>query len=181
MWHFLLSQALFSLRRWAPSPKFVASNKFVGISKDSSANLYRRQWVRRWIFRSSLRRCSIEKMFLNILQNSQENTCARVSFLIKLKTFIRDDTHMTSMKIVQFSTPPVPPPLSSYVQNSSTPLTLDVQFQTKSPPSPYDNQSIKRKQSKDDYYKLSCLTFWLAFVFSINSLILSGFPLICFH
>ena len=88
-------------------------------------------------------------MFLNILQNSQEN---RVSFLIKLETFIRDDTHMTPMKIVQFSTPPVPAPLSSYVQNSSTPLTLDVQFQTKSPHSPYDNQSIKRKQSKDDYY-----------------------------
>ena len=86
MLYFLLSQALFSLRRWAPSPKFVASNKFVGISKDSSSNLYRRQWLGRWIFRSSLRRCSIEKMFLNILQNSQENTCARVSFLIKLET-----------------------------------------------------------------------------------------------
>ena len=32
------------------------------------------------------------------------------------------------MKIVQFSQPP--PPLSVYVQNSSTPLTFDVQFQT---------------------------------------------------
>ena len=31
-------------------------------------------------------RCSVKKMFLNILQNSQENTCARVSFLIKLQT-----------------------------------------------------------------------------------------------
>ena len=28
-------------------------------------------------------RCSIKKMFLEILQNSQENTCVRVSFLIK--------------------------------------------------------------------------------------------------
>ena len=36
---------------------------------------------------------------------------------------------MTSMKIVQISRPP--PPMSSYVQNSSTPLTLDVQFQTR--------------------------------------------------
>ena len=26
-------------------------------------------------------------MFLNILQNSQENTCARISFLIKLQVF----------------------------------------------------------------------------------------------
>ena len=35
---------------------------------------------------------------------------------------------MTSMKIGQFPRPPSP--LSSYDQNSSTPLTLDVQFQT---------------------------------------------------
>ena len=30
-------------------------------------------------------RCSIKKMLLEISQNSQENTCARVSFLIKLQ------------------------------------------------------------------------------------------------
>ena len=30
-------------------------------------------------------RCSVEKVFLEISQNSQENTCARVSFLIKLQ------------------------------------------------------------------------------------------------
>ena len=29
------------------------------------------------------RRCSIKKVFLEISQNSQENTCVRVSFLIK--------------------------------------------------------------------------------------------------
>ena len=29
--------------------------------------------------------CSVEKVFLKILQNSQENTCARVSFSIKLQ------------------------------------------------------------------------------------------------
>ena len=29
-------------------------------------------------------RCSIKKMFIEIWQNSQENTCARVSFLTKL-------------------------------------------------------------------------------------------------
>ena len=28
--------------------------------------------------------CSLKKVFLEILQNSQENACARVSFLIKL-------------------------------------------------------------------------------------------------
>ena len=31
------------------------------------------------------RRCSVKTVFLKILQNSQENTCARVSFLIKLQ------------------------------------------------------------------------------------------------
>ena len=30
--------------------------------------------------------CSVKKVFLEILQNSQENTCARVSFSIKLQT-----------------------------------------------------------------------------------------------
>ena len=37
------------------------------------------------IDRSSHRRCSVKKLFLEILQNSQKNTCARVSFLIKLQ------------------------------------------------------------------------------------------------
>ena len=42
---------------------------------------------------------------------------------------LRDDTHMKSMKIVQFSRTLTP--LSIYIQNSSTPLTLYVQFQIK--------------------------------------------------
>ena len=32
-----------------------------------------------------VQRCSVKKVFLEILQNSQENTCARDSFLIKLQ------------------------------------------------------------------------------------------------
>ena len=32
-----------------------------------------------------VRMCSVEKVFLEISQNSQENNCARVSFLIKLQ------------------------------------------------------------------------------------------------
>ena len=34
----------------------------------------------------SHRRCSVKKVYLEISQNSQENTCARLSFLIKLQT-----------------------------------------------------------------------------------------------
>ena len=36
-----------------------------------------------------VRRCSVKKVFLKISQNSQENTCARVSFLIKLQVLHR--------------------------------------------------------------------------------------------
>ena len=32
-----------------------------------------------------VQRCSVKKMFLEISQNSQENICSRVSFLIKLQ------------------------------------------------------------------------------------------------
>ena len=37
------------------------------------------------IIRSSHQRCSVKKVFLEISQNSQENTCGRDSFLIKLQ------------------------------------------------------------------------------------------------
>ena len=40
------------------------------------------------IARSSHLRCFVKKVFLEISQNSQENTCVRVSFLIKLCVFI---------------------------------------------------------------------------------------------
>ena len=45
--------------------------------------------------RSSHQRCSIKKVFLEISQNSQESTCARVSFLLKrlwLWDFIKKET-----------------------------------------------------------------------------------------
>ena len=38
-----------------------------------------------WNTEVVVRMCSWKKVFLQILQNSQENTCARVSFLIKLQ------------------------------------------------------------------------------------------------
>ena len=37
------------------------------------------------IIEAVVQRCSVKKVFLEISQNSQENTCARVSFLIKLQ------------------------------------------------------------------------------------------------
>ena len=85
---------------------------------------------------------------------------------------------MASMKIVQFSRNSTP--LSIYVQNSSNPLTLDVQFQTNLP-SPNDNHQLKENIFKDQYYMLLGPSFRSVFVFSINSLMLSGFLLTCFH
>ena len=52
----------------------------------------------------------------------------------KLSFLERGDTHMLPIKTVQFSSPPSPI-LSSYVQNSPTPLISDAQFQTN--PSPF--------------------------------------------
>ena len=35
---------------------------------------------------AAVQRCSVRKVFLEISQNSEQNICARVSFLIKLQT-----------------------------------------------------------------------------------------------
>ena len=90
---------------------------------------------------------------------------------------IRDDTHMTSMKIVQFLRPP-PPPLSICVQNSTTPLSLDVQFKL-NPPSPRQVLTNQWKENTIQEWVLYVPSFRLLFVFSINSLISSGFPFFC--
>ena len=59
------------------------------------------------IGRNSHHRCSVRKIFLENLQNSQENTCARVSFLIKLQAFrfIRKQTlaQVFSCEFCEFS------------------------------------------------------------------------------
>ena len=65
-------------------------------------------------------RCSEKKVFLEIPQNSQENTCARVSFLIKLQAtacnFSKKETVAQvfsckfceiSMNTFSYRTPPV--------------------------------------------------------------------------
>ena len=37
------------------------------------------------IYKALIESCSVKNMFLEISQNSQENTCTRISFLIKLQ------------------------------------------------------------------------------------------------
>ena len=49
--------------------------------------------------------CSVEKVFLEISQNLQENTCVRVSFLIKLQASKRDTCFPVSCEISKNSFP----------------------------------------------------------------------------
>ena len=44
-----------------------------------------KRWFKNLWFRTSHQKCSIKKVLLKLSQNSQENTCARASFLIKLQ------------------------------------------------------------------------------------------------
>ena len=92
---------------------------------------------------------------------------------------------MTSLKTVQFSRPPTP--LVQLRPKFFHPLDLGPHISNEppyppTPPSPNDNQSIERKHNPSFIcYTLSGLSFRSSFVFSINSLSLSCFPLISFH
>ena len=48
-----------------------------------SSTFFGRKFLNNW--KAVVRRCSVKKVLLEISQNSQENTCARDSFLIKLQ------------------------------------------------------------------------------------------------
>ena len=54
-------------------------------------------------------RCSVEKMFLEISKNLQENTCARDSFLIKLTKGFSCEFCKISKNTFIYRTPPVAP------------------------------------------------------------------------
>ena len=56
----------------------------INIAKQESLKLviYNRGFL---IEKAVAQTCSVKKVFLEISQNPQENTCARVSFLIKLQ------------------------------------------------------------------------------------------------
>ena len=62
---------------------------------NSQFDNFKSDWIfKRWVesnglslycSEAALRKCSAKRVFLEILQSSQENTCARASFLIKLQ------------------------------------------------------------------------------------------------
>ena len=75
---------------------FDSVTTLFGFYIDSLPVIMRRKQAFLMKYRSSHRKCSIKKVFLEISQNSQENTCARVSFLMKFQAsgcnFIKRET-----------------------------------------------------------------------------------------
>ena len=90
----------------------------------------------------------------------------------------RDDTHMTSTKIVQFSRPPSP-----FVQLRPKffhPLELGRPISKDAPsPFPNDNQSIKRKHNP--WMTIICYQIFHLGRLSLSVSTQYGFPLTSFH
>ena len=99
---------------------------------------------------------------------------AKVSPYVSLIKILTDDTHITSMKIVQFSRPPTY--LVHLRPKFFHPLGIGRPISSEPPPSPNDNQSVKRKHNPRMKIILSGPSFRSVFVFS--SLILSFFQLL---
>ena len=104
--HFCVQSWIFfaNIRAWCLCKNFkelLRSRYFV-----SAAHLFFDCLTECSTFRSSHHRCYIKKVFSEISHNSQENTCARVSFLIKLAcNFIKKDslTQVFSCKFCEIS------------------------------------------------------------------------------
>ena len=100
-------------------------------------------------------------------------------FSSKKSLTIRDDTHMASMKIVQFLRP------STHFVHLRPQFfhSFDLERPISRTPSPLQmiTNQLKENIIQGWLFMLSGTPFMSAFVFSINSLILPGFPLISFH
>ena len=59
----------------------ISSSYYLGII----AECFSGAWLLEQYIEAVVQRCSVKKVFLEISQNSQEKTCARVSFLVKLQ------------------------------------------------------------------------------------------------
>ena len=84
-----------------------------------------------------IRRCSVKKMFLEISQNWQEITCARISFLIKFQVsvcnFIKKETLAQvfscgfceiSNNAFSYRTPPMAPSSKGWENEAANPLAM---------------------------------------------------------
>ena len=118
-------------------------------------------------FRSSHQRGSVKKVFLEISQNSQENTCARVSFLIKLQnkpvTLLKKKRlwHRNFlMNFVKFLRTP-------FLQNTSARLLLNVFRSEEKVKTSIEIFLRKTQHSVEGLFQSCSCQFWLT-IFSNN-------------
>ena len=119
--------------------------------------------TRYFVTEAVARRCSVKKMFLEISQNSQENTCARASFLIKPKAcnFIKKETlhkcflvNFAKFLRTPFSTEHLPWLLL---------LSDEIQNTKKDENTRIERKEIKKKKKKN---RVSCFNIYIvAFAF----------------
>ena len=105
---------------------------------------------------------AFEKVTLNFNLNCFHNPLV---YLILMQNWGRYTYDVNTYDIAQFSRPPITLVQSSYVQNSSTPLTFDVHFQRNSP--------LTLLQMITNQLKVNVILGWLLYV--ITSFLQVGF------
>ena len=78
-----------------------------------------------------VQRCSVKKVFLEISQNSQENTCTRVSFIIKLQAC---EFYEISKNTFSYRTHPAAVSASNMICEETLLHQYDVNFAKKESP-----------------------------------------------
>ena len=71
--------------RWSVLRKYLKAFRPQNASSQIFDLVLNRSLLLTLFIEAVVQRCSVRKVFSKISQNSQENTCARVSFLIKLQ------------------------------------------------------------------------------------------------
>ena len=103
------SVSIFDYKQLNPNWVLVTFHIFCKVFKKKHYWLTVSSFVSRLMHNSEtvVRRCSVNKVFLEISQNSQENTCARDSFLESLEQVFSCEFCEISKNTSFYRTPPV--------------------------------------------------------------------------
>ena len=131
-----------------------------------------------------MNRCSIKKLFLKILQYSQENTCVGVSFLVKIRAFSpvkKTPTQTFPMNIVKFLRTPVLKNscerlferFAAWINNITSNMWIEEEIFSKKPKKTKQKQTKKQRKKKIlklRWMKKTCLFMMLLIIsfFSIS-------------